>query len=159
MCFHFIESWNHLGCKRPSGSASPAIKLTYQFPSLSHAPHCHVHTSRKYLQAYGLHHLSRQPIPMLDHTLREEIIASVQSTLPLVQNETISHILFTKIQQSWGFEKLTWECGCYVAEREDERENISKVWLVNLFHLPRHPLLSCRTWLWKDSVTAVNFSL
>lgn len=40
-----IESWNHLGKKRPLRSPSPAIKLTYEDPSLNHVPSFHIFIS------------------------------------------------------------------------------------------------------------------
>jgi len=40
-----IESWNHLGWKRPLRSPSPANNLTYQDPSLNHVPSFHIRIS------------------------------------------------------------------------------------------------------------------
>lgn len=49
-----------------------------------------MHTSLKYLQGWGLHHFPGKSIPMLDHTLCEEIIPDIQPKTPLTQLETFS---------------------------------------------------------------------
>jgi len=49
---------------------SPIVK---PYPSVSHS-----HTSLRYIQGCGLHHLSEQPLPMPDHPLHEESVSNTQ---------------------------------------------------------------------------------
>lgn len=85
-----IESYNHLGCKRPSRSLSPTVNLTYRVPSLNHVPKCYVHTSLKNLQEWRLCHLPWQLFLMLAQQLHEKNHPNIQSKPLLVHLEIIS---------------------------------------------------------------------
>ena len=51
---------------------------------------CHVCTSLKYLQGWGFHHFSGQPVTVLNLLICEEILPDVQSKPSLAQLEAIS---------------------------------------------------------------------
>ena len=43
----------------------------------------------EHVQGWSLHHLPGQPIPVLDHSLREVVFLNVQPEFPLVQLKAI----------------------------------------------------------------------
>lgn len=69
----------HLQIIRSNHPLNPTCSLP------NHIPWCHIHTSLKCLQAWGLHLLPGQPTP-----IPEEILPNIQSKAPLVQLEIIS---------------------------------------------------------------------
>jgi len=84
------RSQNYFGWKRPLRSSSSSINLTLPTPPLNHVPKCHIYTSFKYLQGWGLNHFPWQPVPMLDNPFCEEIFPHIQSKPLLVVLEAIS---------------------------------------------------------------------
>ena len=90
MYLFFIESYNHLGWRRPWRSLSPTINLTLSIPPLNHVPKHHIYTAFKNLQGWWLHHFPGQPVPVLYNPFREDIFPNIKSTPPLVQVEAVS---------------------------------------------------------------------
>ena len=88
----FVESWNHLGWKRPLRSLSPTINLTLPCPPLNHVPKRHVYMSFIYFQGQCLDYFHGQPVPVLDNPFGEEIFPNSQSEPPLMQLEAISSL-------------------------------------------------------------------
>jgi len=86
LCHPRSEDDRIIGWKRPLRSSGPTIYPTS--PCLrSHIPKCHIYTSFEHLQAWGLHHLPGQPVPMPDHSFSKEIFPNIQSKSPLMQLE------------------------------------------------------------------------
>ncbi|KAK4824899.1 hypothetical protein QYF61_021414 [Mycteria americana] len=85
-----VRKRDKMGWKRPLRSSNPTVNLALPSPPLNHVLKCHIYTSFKYLQGWGLNHFPGQPVPMLDNPLGEEIFPNIQSKPPLAQLEAIS---------------------------------------------------------------------
>jgi len=82
----FIQAQNHRMVGVGSdlcGSSSP-IPLTKQ-GDLQQAAQDLVQAGLEYLQRRRLHHLPGQPVPLLCHPQREEVLPHVQTELPVLQ--------------------------------------------------------------------------
>jgi len=83
---HFTESQNHrmVGIGRDiCGWSSPTPLLKQG--CLEQAAHELVQVGLAYLQRRRLHNLPGQPVPVLRHPQREEILPHVQTELPMLQ--------------------------------------------------------------------------
>ena len=87
----YTELQNHriIGWKRPLRSSSPTVTTTPPC-LLNHVPKRHIYRFFEHLQGWGLHHFPRQPVPMSDHSFRNEIFPIIQPKPPPAQREAIS---------------------------------------------------------------------
>jgi len=61
----------------------------HQWFSLNHVPQHNIQKLFKHHQAWWLHHLSGQPIPVPDHPYREVVFLNIQPEPSLAQLEAI----------------------------------------------------------------------
>jgi len=88
---HFTESQNHrmVGVGRElCGSSSPTLLLKQGH--LQQAAQDLVQAGLEYLQRRKLHNLCGQPVPVLRHPQREEVLPHVQLELPVLQSVPVA---------------------------------------------------------------------
>ena len=90
-CFlgrYFLKSQNHMGWKGPLEiiETNPPAKAG----SLHQVAQVGVQARLEYLQRRRLHNLPGQPVPVLRHPHREEVLTHIRAKLPMLQLMSVS---------------------------------------------------------------------